>query len=100
CSTSHPTSPPHLSTLSLHDALPISPSPLTIPLASVVFPVPSSPDNRTRTGGFKRAANSLPHRMVSSAECVMNTSATLLQLPHKSQPRSRKRVCHFARKQT
>src|SRR6266849_9225598 len=51
-----------------------------MPLVSVVFPLPSSPVSRTRMGGFRRLANSLPHSLVSSAECVIISSATPLQL--------------------
>src|SRR5260370_17890742 len=51
-----------------------------MPLVSVVFPLPRSPVSSTSMGGFRRLANSLPHWVVSSAECVMISSLTRLQL--------------------
>src|SRR5689334_3487794 len=58
-----------------------------MPLVSVVLPEPRSPVRRTRTGGRRRLANSLPQRVVSSAECVMTSamacSGTRLQLLEK-----------------
>src|SRR5258708_35680212 len=51
-----------------------------MPLVSVVFPLPRSPESRISIGGFSRAANSLPHAVVSSAEWVMNSSATSANL--------------------
>src|ERR1700680_638677 len=51
-----------------------------MPLVRVVLPEPRSPVRRTRTGGRSRLANSLPHCVVSSAECVMTSSLTRLQL--------------------
>src|SRR4029077_1744829 len=51
-----------------------------MPLVSVVLPVPKSPVRRTSTGGWRRLANSLPQRVVSSAECVITSSVTRLQL--------------------
>src|SRR5258706_6530663 len=51
-----------------------------MPLVSVVLPEPRSPVKRTSTGGRRRLANSLPHCVVSSAECVMTASLTRLQL--------------------
>src|ERR1700739_3085452 len=51
-----------------------------MPLVSVVFPLPRSPVSSTSTGGCKRLANSLPHCVVSSADCVMTSSLTRLQL--------------------
>src|ERR1700687_4076686 len=57
-----------------------APSPATMPLVSVVFPVPRSPLSRTSTGGFRRLANSRAQRVVSSAEWVMTSSVTPLQL--------------------
>src|SRR6266478_10229361 len=51
-----------------------------MPLVSVVFPLPRSPVSSTSTGGRRRLANSLPHFVVSSAECVMISSFTRLQL--------------------
>src|SRR6266481_5879299 len=51
-----------------------------MPLVRVVFPVPRSPVRRTRTGGLRRFANSLPQWVVSSEECVMISSGTLSQL--------------------
>src|ERR1700687_1583335 len=51
-----------------------------MPLVSVVFPLPRSPVSNTRMGGWRRFANSLPHCVVSSAECVMISSFTRLQL--------------------
>src|SRR5260370_39442921 len=56
------------------------PSPAPMPLVSVVFPLSSSHASNTTTGGRRRFANSLPHRVVSSAECVMISSLTRLQL--------------------
>src|SRR5258708_31430218 len=51
-----------------------------MPLVSVVFPLPRSPASNTTTGGRRRFGNSLPDRVVSSAECVMISSLTRLQL--------------------
>src|SRR5712664_3965057 len=51
-----------------------------MPLVSVVFPLPRSPVSSTSTGGRRRLANSLPHWVVSSAECVMTSSLTRLDL--------------------
>src|ERR1700737_436134 len=51
-----------------------------MPLVSVVFPLPRSPVRSTSMGGCRRLANSLPHCVVSSAECVMTSSVTRLQL--------------------
>src|ERR1700720_4782490 len=59
-----------------------------MPLVSVVLPVPRSPVSRTSTGGFSRLANSRPQRVVSSAECVMTSSITPLQLLEKFMARS------------
>src|SRR5260370_12556479 len=52
-----------------------------MPLVKVVFPVPKSPVRRTSTGGWRRLENSLPQLVVSSAERVMTSSATL-KLPN------------------
>src|SRR5579872_7579639 len=45
-----------------------APRPLMMPFASVVLPAPSSPVRRTKSGGRKPAASSLPREIVSSAE--------------------------------
>src|SRR5260370_432668 len=58
-----------------------APRPETMPLVNVVLPVPKSPVRRTSTGGWRRLENSLPQLVVSSAEWVMNSSATL-KLPN------------------
>src|SRR5258708_22690230 len=52
-----------------------------MPLVNVVLPVPKSPVRRTSMGGWRRLENSLPQLVVSSAEWVMNSSATL-KLPN------------------
>src|SRR5882762_356683 len=72
-----------------------------MPLVSVVFPLPRSPESRISIGGFSRAANSLPHAVVSSAEWVMNSSATSANLLKQFEPcigqRPRNVTCKDAR---
>src|SRR5208283_10692 len=67
-----------------------------MPLVSVVLPLPSSPESSTSTGARSRAANRRPQAMVSSAECVMTSSGTLLQLLEQLAPRKREGMGHFA----
>src|SRR5882724_11164608 len=55
-----------------------------MPLVSVVLPLPRSPERRIMSGAFAREANSLPHAMVSSAECVTISSGTEADLLKKS----------------
>src|SRR5258706_14911943 len=50
-----------------------APNPLTIPLASVVFPAPSLRINSTTARRGSHAAIRRPSSMVSSSECVSNT---------------------------
>src|ERR1700730_17676245 len=50
-----------------------APKLLMIPLVSVVLPLPRSPFNSTRTGGWSFNAISRPMAMVSSEEFVMNS---------------------------
>src|SRR5882757_2949094 len=73
-----------------------APSPATIPLVSVVFPLPSSPVSSSSDGASRRFANSLPHAMVCSADRVMTSSPTPLQLPQKFPPCHRYRASHVA----
>src|SRR6202521_3833259 len=51
-----------------------------IPLVSVVFPLPRSPLNRTRTGGRSFPAISLPFAIVSSEECETNSLTAMFPL--------------------
>src|SRR5260370_36227534 len=51
-----------------------------MPFVSVVFPPPSSPESSTSTGAFSVSAKPRPHATVSSAERVITSSATRLQL--------------------
>src|SRR5260370_5282136 len=62
--------------------------PATMPLVKVVLPLPRSPVSSTTTGGFRRLANSLPQSVVSSADRVMTSSLTPLQLPEELAPRT------------
>src|SRR5258708_23781321 len=66
-----------------------------MPLVKVVFPVPRSPVRRTSTGGWRRLENSLPQLMVSSAEWVMNSSATEANLPQQVLAGPRDRTTDF-----
>src|SRR5208283_404949 len=70
-------------------------SPATMPLVRVVLPLPSSPESSTSTGARRRAANSRPQAMVSSAEWVITSSATLLQLLEEFAPGKGDGVGHF-----
>src|SRR6185437_10190703 len=56
-----------------------TPRPLLIPFASVVLPAPSSPVRRTKRGGRKLAASSLPNEIVSSAARERNSTADMSQ---------------------
>src|SRR5579863_2133313 len=56
-----------------------TPRPLMMPLASVVLPAPSSPVRRTKSGGRKVAASSLPREIVSSVERERNSTAGMSQ---------------------
>src|SRR5207245_10356693 len=47
---------------------PATPSPLMIPFAIVVLPLPKSPDKSTSTGARRRGASCRPMAMVSSGE--------------------------------
>src|ERR1700730_9903901 len=73
-----------------------APSPATIPLVSVVFPLPSSPASSNNDGASRRFANSLPHPIVSSADRVITSSPTPLQLPQKFQPAHHYRATHVS----
>src|SRR6476646_1318081 len=68
-----------------------------MPLVKVVFPLPSSPVSKTRTGAVSRFANSRPQFVVSSAECVMISSATELNLPKEGFPGVRNELSNFMR---
>src|SRR5439155_1325654 len=70
--------------------------PATIPLVNVVFPLPSSPDSSTSTVDASVSANVRPQAMVSSADCVITSSVTRLQLLHQFPARCRHRSCYFA----
>src|ERR1051325_8873329 len=70
--------------------------PETKPFVRVVFPVPKSPVRSTKIGVFRRLANSLPHWMVSSAECVMISSGKVAQLHENSMVSGREGVGYFA----
>src|SRR5260370_36712712 len=59
-----------------------------MPLVKVVLPLPRSPVSSTNTGGFRRLAISLPQSVVSSADRVMASSLTPLQLPEELAPRT------------
>src|SRR5215469_1414559 len=54
--------------------------PATMPFVSVVFLVPNSPLSKTSTGGWSVSARARPQATVCSAECVITSSATRLQL--------------------
>src|SRR5215470_9711405 len=70
--------------------------PATMPLVKVVLPVPSSPLSRTRRGGSSLSPRRRPHPMVSSAEWVTTSSATLLQLLQQPAARIGDHLRHFA----
>src|SRR5580765_7751523 len=70
-----------------------------MPLVRVVLPEPRSPVSRTSTGAWSLLENSLPHCVVSSAECVMTSSLTGLQLLKKLMARVRDRGSNFCGEQ-
>src|SRR3990167_8610272 len=57
-----------------------APRPATRPLASVVFPAPSSPKSRTKTGGVSSSASCAPNAIVSSGEWVTTLWASMSSL--------------------
>src|SRR5258708_23746952 len=68
-----------------------------MPFVSVLFPLPSSPESSTSTGAFSVSANARPQATVSSAECVIASSATRLQLLQQFPPCHGHRARHFPR---
>src|SRR5580704_6624229 len=69
-----------------------------MPLVSVVFPLPNSPESKTSVGARSFSASFRPQAMVSSAECVKTSSVTLLQLLEQFPASKRDCVGHFAGK--
>src|SRR5260370_18517191 len=63
-----------------------------MPLASVVLPLPNSPESKTITGGTSDFAKSRPRSMVSSAEAVMNSLSTRLHLRDDAAAGERKNI--------
>src|SRR5258708_36846764 len=63
-----------------------------IPLVRVVFPLPRSPFNNTRTGGRSFAAISRPLAIVSSEECVMKSLAGMFPFREDTRVRFRDRI--------
>src|SRR5271169_252606 len=71
--------------------------PATMPLVSVVLPLPNSPVSRINTGACNFFASFRPQAIVSSAEYVITSSVTPLQLLQQFAPCEGNRLCHFAR---